>query len=70
MGRTRRVGPAGRLGPRYGVKVRKRTVKIEREQRRMQKCPSCGAVKAKRLTSGIWQCRRCGTKFTGGAYLP
>lgn len=33
------------------------------------KCPRCqtkGAVH--RVSTGIWYCRKCGAKFTGGAY--
>lgn len=70
MGRTKKVGLAGRFGPRYGTKARKLIVEIERKQRQPQKCPSCGAPKVKRLGTAIWQCRRCGVKFAGAAYVP
>ncbi|MCS7131257.1 MAG: 50S ribosomal protein L37ae [Hadesarchaea archaeon] len=70
MGRTKKVGPAGRFGPRYGTKVRKLIAEIERKQRQAHKCPSCGAVGVKRVSTAIWQCRRCGVKFASGAYVP
>jgi large subunit ribosomal protein L37Ae len=70
MGRTKKVGLAGRFGPRYGTKARKLFVEIESKQRQPHKCPSCGAPKVKRLGTSIWQCRRCGIKFAGAAYVP
>jgi large subunit ribosomal protein L37Ae len=68
--RTKKVGPAGRYGPRYGTKVRKLIVEVERKLRQDYKCPSCGALKVHRVGSSIWQCRRCGVKFAGAAYTP
>lgn len=70
MGRTKKVGPAGRFGPRYGTKVRKLVAEIERRQRQAHKCPSCGALRVKRVSTAIWQCRKCGVKFASGAYVP
>ena len=70
MPRTKKVGPTGRLGPRYGTKVRKLVLEVERKLRRSYKCPSCGAVRVKRVGASIWQCRRCGTKFAGATYSP
>ena len=70
MPRTKKVGPTGRLGPRYGTKVRKLVLEVERKLRRSYKCPSCGAVRVKRVSTSIWQCGRCGTKFAGAAYSP
>ena len=70
MGRTKKVGLAGRFGPRYGTKARKLIVEMEIKQKQLQKCPSCGALKVKRLGTAIWQCRHCGIKFAGAAYIP
>jgi large subunit ribosomal protein L37Ae len=57
-----------RFGARYGRKMKERFGKIEKEQRKYHKCPYCAAVKVKRLAIGIWNCRKCGAKFTGKAY--
>ena len=57
-----------RLGSRYGRRVRLRLGNIERVQRALHKCPYCNKVKAKRISVGIWQCKKCNSKFTGKAY--
>jgi len=68
---ARKVGSAGRFGARYGRKIRKRVSEIEKKQRKKQTCPYCKKKKAvKRVSSGIWQCTKCNTKFAGKAYEP
>ena len=70
-GRTKKVGPAGRFGPRYGLKIRNLVKKIELVQRRKDHvCPVCGSRAVRRIGTGIWQCRKCGAVFAGGAYVP
>jgi len=66
--RTKKVKAAGRLGSRYGSKVRKKVKEIEMLQRKKQKCIFCGKIAAKRLAYGIYECNHCGKKFTGQAY--
>ena len=68
--RTKKVGPAGRFQARYGVRARNRLRNIEIIQRQEHICPSCGQRKVKRISTGIWQCMKCGTKFAGGSYIP
>ncbi|MEA2055372.1 MAG: 50S ribosomal protein L37Ae [Candidatus Thermoplasmatota archaeon] len=68
--RTKKVGPVGRFGARYGVRAKSRVKNIEIHQKLKRVCPSCGHKKVKRLSTGIWQCGKCGVKFAGGAYLP
>lgn len=70
MGRTKKVGPSGSLGPKYGTSVRKRYAAILKEVRERRACPICAHAKVKRLSVGIWTCRKCGHTFAGGAYSP
>ena len=57
-----------RFGARYGRTPKMRFGRIETEQRKLHKCPFCSQVKVKRISAGIWQCRKCDAKFTGKAY--
>jgi large subunit ribosomal protein L37Ae len=70
MGRTKKVGRAGRFGARYGVTLRQRVAKIEMNMKTLHKCPSCQTKAVRRVSTGIWGCRKCGYTFTGGAYTP
>jgi large subunit ribosomal protein L37Ae len=67
--RTKKVGSAGRFQARYGVQARTRVRNIEIQQKAKHICPSCGHKKVKRVGTGIWQCKKCGVKFAGGAYI-
>ncbi len=67
---TKKVGSAGKFGPRYGMKLRKKWLEVDKKQRRLHECPSCQRRAVKRISTGIWRCRKCGTTFIGGAYLP
>ncbi|MCS7386400.1 MAG: 50S ribosomal protein L37ae [Candidatus Methanomethylicota archaeon] len=71
MGRTRKVGIAGRYGARYGSTIRLRVKKIEEARRAPHRCPRCRTRgKLKRISVGIWTCRKCKYTFAGGAYVP
>lgn len=70
MGRTKKVGLTRGLGPRYGTTVRRRYMKVVKEMRQPHRCPQCGFMRVARRSVGIWQCRKCGFTFTGGAYTP
>ncbi len=68
--RTKKVGPTRGLGSRYGATVRKRYIKVVKEMKRPHRCPQCRLQRVKRVSVGVWKCRKCGFTFTGGAYTP
>ncbi len=70
MPRAKKVGLARGLGPRYGSTIRKRYIKVMTEMKKPHRCPNCGLPRVKRESVGVWTCRKCGFKFTGGAYTP
>ncbi|MDD5331492.1 MAG: 50S ribosomal protein L37ae [Candidatus Nanoarchaeia archaeon] len=65
---TKKVGSTGRFGVRYGRKIRKRVLDIEVRQKQKQTCPYCKKKQVKRIASGIYNCSKCGSKFTSKAY--
>ena len=68
--KTKKVGIAGKYGPRYGVKVRNRLRDAEAKAAAYHRCPECEIVRVKRVSTGIYQCRHCGFKYASGAYGP
>lgn len=68
MAKRTGLGSVKRFGPRYGRTVKNKLAKIEVEQKRKQKCPFCAKEKVSRLAAGIWECRKCESKFAGRAY--
>lgn len=64
----KKIGSTGRFGPRYGAKIRKLALAVDKKRQQRYKCPNCGGVKVKRISTSIWQCGRCGVKFAGAAY--
>ena len=66
--RTKKVGSTGWMGPRYGIRIRRRVLEIDRERKRDAPCPRCSTVTLHRVASGIFECRRCGTRFASNAY--
>ncbi len=70
MSSTKKVKSAGRFGSRYGVGIRKRVIKVESRQKKAGECPACGYLKVKRVAAGIFLCRKCAARFSGGAYYP
>ena len=66
--RTKKAGSAGRFGPRYGVRVRRRVSEIEAQGRGRHECPKCNAEAVTRTGTGLWTCRRCGARMASSAY--
>ncbi len=59
-----------RLRTRSGASIQKRWANIMLQVHEPHKCPNCAAPTVEREAAGIWQCRKCGYKFAGGAYVP
>ncbi len=70
MGRTKKVGSTGRFGSRYGAKLRRRVLDIERRRKEPHRCPACATRALKREAAGLWRCKKCDILFAGGAYVP
>ena len=66
----RKTRSAGRFGPRYGRKIRKRIADVESVMNEAHKCPACGRKAVSRKGTGIWTCAKCNATFAGGAYVP
>ena len=66
----RKIGLAGGLGARYGRFPRHQYIEIVTGLRSKHECPRCHFRTVKRSSVGIWNCRKCGHRFAGGAYTP
>jgi len=66
--KSKKTKSAGRFGARYGKTVRDKLVKVESKQKLKQKCPFCGKVGIKRISKGVWKCKRCEKKFASNTY--
>lgn len=68
MAATKKVGSTGRFGARYGLTIKQKVLAIEKKQRSKYECPSCTKVSVKRVSKGVWSCRKCNHTFAGGAF--
>lgn len=59
---------AGRFGAKYGKRVRAGVVAVEEKQRKKQKCPHCQKLGVKRISNGIWHCKKCDKKFASDTF--
>ena len=64
----KKIGSAGKFGARYGRSLKGKINIIEKKQKANYKCPLCLKDRVKRVSYGIWQCKKCNTKFAGRAY--
>jgi len=55
------------FGARYGVRSRKKYAAVKTKMNN-NICIVCGHDNVKRLSQGIWLCKKCGAKFAGKAY--
>ncbi len=70
MGKTKKVGSAGKFGVRYGRRIRQRVLAVEKAKKENKPCPNCMKPGLKRIAAGVWECKKCGAKFAGKAYKP
>lgn len=70
MVKRKKKNLVGRLGARYGKRIRDRVAEVEVDLRRKHPCVRCGFRAVKRVSVGVWKCRKCGVTFTGAAYAP
>ena len=63
---TKKVKHAGKFGVRYGLRQRRRYIKIQ--EKKPKECPFCHKKGIKRIAAGIWYCPKCGRKWVGNAY--
>jgi large subunit ribosomal protein L37Ae len=68
MARTKKVKAAGKFSARYGKTIRERYAALQEKRVKKQKCPYCKKLGVKRISKGVWQCFKCGKKFTGAAF--
>jgi len=69
--KTKKVGMAGRFGPRYGSRVLNTWRGVMEKVKGVQKCPRCQTKNSNmRDFLGVWECPKCGARWTGGAWEP
>jgi large subunit ribosomal protein L37Ae len=66
--KLKKTRSAGRFGARYGRSVRVKVANVEQKQRIKQICPYCGKSGVKRISKGIWHCKKCDKKFASDTY--
>jgi large subunit ribosomal protein L37Ae len=66
--KLKKTKAAGRFGARYGRSVRSKLVEVESKQRKKQECPFCKRLGAKRISSGVWECKKCDKKFASNTF--
>ena len=67
--RTKKVDLTGWMGPRYGIRIRRRVLDLDRARAAPAGCPKCSTMTIGRVASGVFECRRCGTRYASNAYV-
>ena len=67
--KLKKTKSAGRFGAKHGRAVRAKLVQIESKQKQKQTCPFCKRPGVKRLSNGIWNCKKCDKKFASNTYI-
>ena len=62
------AGNRGRFGTRYGKSTRDKIARAESSVRKSRKSPFTNTNSVRRVSAGIWYCKKSGIKFTGKAY--
>jgi len=52
----------------YGKKIRKAVEESKKKAHQRYVCPACSRNSIKRMSHGVWKCRKCGSQFASGAY--
>lgn len=68
MVNTKRFGSVKRFGSRYGRTSRNKVAHHEAFTKKTHLCPYCNRKGVKKVSVGVWGCKKCGAKFTGKAY--
>jgi large subunit ribosomal protein L37Ae len=68
--KARKTGVTGKYGARYGAVNRRRVRDVLNQMKSKNiTCPQCKTKDTvHRVSTGIWKCKKCNSKFTGGAY--
>ncbi|BCS90733.1 MAG: 50S ribosomal protein L37Ae [Candidatus Micrarchaeota archaeon] len=53
---------------RSGARLRRQFYSVLAKKKKLYQCPSCGQEKVKRVSTSIFVCKNCSTKFAGGAF--
>ena len=52
----------------YGKKIRTTIASLNKTAKKKYRCPNCSRIAIKRVSSGVWCCQNCKTKFASDAF--
>ncbi len=52
----------------YGKRIREAVAASRLKSRKLYACPACSRDAVKRVSSAIWQCKKCSKKFASGTH--